>query len=198
MNTPPFARLTAEFKANPRLRAGIWLCIAIVWLYGILVLQDIVAAKSREYEALSKHFARIQAVTDQKENWNWEGRLHEARAIEKILTDRLWREQTQGLAQAAFQDWLVQALQQLAIAKPQLTVVAQDGPRPQDGTGYGDVAWKVSARLAFDFDPKTFTAFVGKLAENEKSIVLETLNVRSAPSPRVEMTIVAFFAKAAE
>lgn len=189
------AQLTSEFTANPRLRAGIWLCVAILWIYGILNLQEASVAKAKEHETLAKRSARIQAMADQKA---WHGRLAEARAIEKSLASRLWKEQTQGLAQAAFQDWLVQALQQTAIAKPQLAVVAQEGPKPQGGDKSHEEIWKVSARVAFDFNPKTFTQFVDKLAGHEKWIVLEALNIRSSPSPRAEMTIVAYFVKATE
>jgi hypothetical protein len=189
------AQLTNELKANPRLRGGLWLCIAILWFYGIVNLQEASVAKAKEYETLVKRSARSQATADQKA---WQGRVDEAREIERSLAKRLWHEPTQGLAQAAFQDWLVQALQQGAILKPQMTVVAQEGPKaPGAGKGY-DEMWKVSARVAFDFDPKTFTPFIDKLAGHEKWIGLETLNVRSSPSPRAEMTLVAYFSKGKE
>ena len=195
MATAPLTRLSAEFKANPRLRGGMWLCIAILWVYGILHLQDAAVAKGREFEALAKRIARIQAVADQK---SWQSRVDEAQSIEKALIGRLWREQTQGLAQAAFQDWILQMLQQMAIPKPQLTVVVQDGPKPPGESGSSGEVWKVSARVAFDFNPKTFTQLIDKLAGHEKLVVLETLNIRSAPSPRAEMTLVAYFVKTAE
>jgi hypothetical protein len=189
------AQLTHEFKANPRLRGGLWMCVAILWFYGIVDLQEASVVKVKEYETLVKRSARAQATADEKA---CQGRVETAREIERSLAKKLWREQTQGLAQAAFQDWLVLALQQTAVVKPQLTVVAQEGPKAQ-GTGKGkDEYWKVSGRIAFDFDPKTFTPFIDKLASYEKWIVLETLNVRSSPSPRAEMTLVAYFSKAKE
>ncbi len=189
------AQVTNELKANPRLRAGLWLCVAILWFYGIVTLQEASVAKAKEYETLVKRSARSQATADQKA---WQGRVEDARAVERSLAGRLWHEPTQGLAQAAFQDWLVLALQQATIVKPQLTVVAQEGPKPQGGSKGNDDIWKVNARVAFDFDPRTFTQLVDKLASHEKWIVLEALNVRSSPSPRAEMTLVAYFSKTPE
>lgn len=195
MANTSFAQLISEFKASPRLRVGAWFCLAILWFYGILHVQETIVAKGKEYEALVKRSARAHAIADQK---IWHVRLDDARAVEKSLASLLWREQTQGLAQAAFQDWLVQTLQQAAISKPQLTVVAQEGPKPSGGSKNAEEIWKISARVAFDFNPKTFSQFVDKLAGREKWIVLETLNVRSSPSPRAEMTLVTYFAKAKE
>lgn len=189
------AQVTNELKANPRLRAGLWLCVAILWFYGIVTLQEASVAKAKEYETLVKRSARSQATADQKA---WQGRVEDARAVERSLAGRLWHEPTQGLAQAAFQDWLVLALQQATIVKPQLTVVAQEGPKPQGGSKGNDDIWKVNARVAFDFDPRTFTQLVDKLASHEKWIVLEALNVRSSPPPRAEMTLVAYFSKTPE
>ena len=189
------AKLANDFKANPRLRVGIWLCIAILWFYGILHMQEATVAKTKEYDALVKRSFRSHTTADQKV---WHGRLEDARAIEKSLANRLWQEQTQGLAQAAFQDWLVQALQQTTITKSQLAVVAQEGPKPAGENKKNEEIWKISARVAFDFNPKTFTQFIDKLAGHEKWIVLETLTVRNSPSPRAEMTLVTYFAKAKE
>lgn len=187
-----FAQLATEFKNNPRLRTGVWLVVGILWLYGILELQDKSAAKVAEYQGLLGRIARVETAARQNV---WQGRIDEAREIEAGLTAKLWREQTQGLAQAAFQDWLAQALQQAAVSKPQLTVAVQDGPRPPEAHGELANLWKVSARVVFDFDPKTFHPFMLKLASHENTVVIESLNIRSTPSPRAEMTLVAYFAK---
>ena len=195
MATPSLAQLMNELKANPRLRAGLWLCVAIFWFYGIVNLQEVSVAKAKEYETLVKRSARSQATAEQKA---WQGWVDDARVIERSLANRLWHEPTQGLAQAAFQDWLVQALQQTAIVKPQLTVVAQEGPKSQGTSKTDDEIWKVSARVTFDFDPRTFTQFIDKLANHDKWVVLETLNVRGSPSAKTEMTLVAYFTKATE
>lgn len=195
-----FSSFLAGIKANPRLRLGLWLIIGIAWLYGLLLLRDEVRHAASEHQALARKVARIQAQAAQTE---WEARVEPAQALQLELESRLWRESTIGLAQAAFQDWLSQAVQQANLTHPVVSVAAQEENAPEKNTTgapetnqNGDI-WKVSAKVGFDFTPKDLYALMGRLAGHDKQIVVETLTIRGAPSPRVEMLLVAYFQKPA-
>lgn len=191
----------AELKVNPRLRWGAWLIIGMVWLYGILVLREQVEKKAGAYQGTLKKIARIQKAAAQME---WPSRLEAAQALRLNLESRLWREGTIGLAQAGFQDWLNQAVQQAGLPKAALTVAAQEDTGAADksavSSGKGDTPlppglWKVSAKLVFDFNPKSFYPFLARLTTHEKWILVESLTIRGSPVPRAEMVVVAFFQK---
>ena len=98
---------------------------------------------------------------------------------------------------------LNQAVQQANLSRPAVTVAAQEESALEKSTsganeaGPGADLWKVSAKLSFDFTPKSLYALMGRLASHDKQIVVETLVIRGAPAPRAEMMLVAHFQKPA-
>ncbi len=190
--TQSLKALLANLKANPRLRWGLLGIVAVLWLYGVLELRDQVQRKNEAYGLLSKKIARIQATAAQNE---WPARLKDAQAARFSMESRLWRETTIGLAQATINDWLAQLTQQASLTKVQLAVAAQE----EDGGGKGALAaadlWKVSAKLAFDFNPQSFYPLLNRITTNEKKIVVESLVIHSSPSPKAELLLVAYFRK---
>lgn len=198
--TESFLPLLSEIKTNPRLRFGLWLIAGIAWLYGVLLLRDEVRYAAAEHQALAKKVARATAQAGQTE---WTERIEPVQAIQLQMESRLWRESTIGLAQAAFQDWLNQAVQQAKLTRSAVNVLAQEEIAPEKkaaGTRDTDVnsdLWKVSAKLSFDFSPKSLYDLMGRLAMHDKQIVVETLVIRGTPAPRAEMMLVAHFQKPA-
>ena len=191
----------SEFRSNPRLRWGTWVLVAILWLYGNLLLRDLADARAHEYRALGARIARAQAAAKQAE---WLTRVAPARSLQLSAEGRLWRATTAGLAQAALQDWLNQAAQQAGLNKAQIVVgtaedvlVADKSAAAAAPHAAGSGLWKVSAKLAFDFHPKSLYALMQRVAEHDKQIVVEALNVRGAPAPKADAVLVAYFHKPA-
>lgn len=183
-------QIQAEWQRNARLRAGVWAILAILWFYGLLHLQDLVTERSRELVAIDKRIGRTQVLADQS---SWTKRAADALVQRQQLEEKLlWREPTQGLAQASFQDWLGQLVLQVGLTKSQVSVAAQEVPKGEGAT-QGAPLWKASARLSFDFNPRTFNALLGKLSQHPQHLTIETINVRSMTPPRVEMLLVAHF-----
>jgi hypothetical protein len=203
MNLNQSARsLYATLKTTPRLRWGVLGIVGILWLYGALELRDQVKLKNDAYAAMGKKIARIQGVATESE---WPARLKEAQALQLKLENRLWREATIGLAQATMNDWLTAVTQQASLGKVQLAVAAQDddvgsgkaGSNENGSAGGQSDLWKVSARLSFDFNPQTFYPLLNRIATNDKRIAIESLVIRSTPTPKAEMSLVAYFIKPA-
>ena len=198
--TESLSSLLAGVKANPRLRLGLWLIVGTAWLYGLLLLRDEVRHAASDHQALARNVARVQARAGQTE---WTARVEPAQALQLELENRLWRASTIGLAQAAFQDWLNQAVQQANLTRPVVSVAAQEQSAPEKNaagttkTGLNADIWKVSAKVGFDFTPKGLYALMGRLAGHDKQIVVETLVIRGAPARRAEMVLVAHFQKPA-
>ncbi len=193
--------LLAELKTNSRLRWGLWAIVGVLWFYGVLELRDEVQSKSDSHLALSKKVTRIQATAAQSE---WPSRLRDAQSLQLNLESRLWQENTIGLAQATFHDWLNQLAQQANLTKVQLVVAAQDdestgGKESASGDGSGtriaSGLWKVSAKLIFDFNPQSFYPLLTRISTHERKVAVESLVIRSTPTPKAELMLVAYFRK---
>lgn len=193
----------ASVQQNPRLRWGVWSIAGILWLYGVLLLQEEVQKEGDAFQALNKKISRTEGIVSQAD---WDKKLKSVQAIQLDLESHLWREGTFGLAQASFHDWLTQALQQANTARALVAVTAQEAATPDDsestaplGANLEDTAqlWKVTAKISFDFSPQTCYPLLARFASYEKRIVVESLIIRGSPTPRVELVVVAYFQKPA-
>lgn len=195
-----FSPLLAKVKDNPRLRLGLWLIVGIVWLYGVLLLRDASLLASSELAMLGKKVARLQAESAQTA---WVTRVAPAEALQVNLESRLWREGTIGLAQATFQDWLTQGVQQANLARPVVTAASQEEATAEKNASLNTAPallnhlWRVSAKLGFDFTPQGLYAFLGRLEGHDKQVIVENLTIRGSPTPRAEIVVVAYFQKPA-
>lgn len=190
--TEPINIFLAGIRANPRLRLGLWLILGIAWFYGILLLRDQARDAATAHQSTARKMARIQAQAGQDE---WLARVGPARALQLELENSLWHESTIGLAQAAFQDWLNQTIQQSGLIRPAVSMAAQEENSAE--TGPDQPLWKVSAKISFDFTPQSLYALLERIEGNDKQIVVETLVIRGAPVPRAEMLLSAPFQKPA-
>jgi hypothetical protein len=194
-----FSRLQAAVRANPRLRWGLWLIAGILWFYAVLLLRDEAGARRLAVENLSKRAARAQSLAGEAD---WPARLRSAQAVQQNLESRLWQAGTLGLAQAAFQDWLNQAARQAGLSRPVITVAAPEEspanrpPASAPGVPPPDL-WKATARLRFDFDPAALYRLLAQIESHEKMLSVESLTMRSAPTPGAEIVVVAYFQKPA-
>lgn len=93
-------RARGELAAKARLRAGVWAILAIVLLYWLLVQSDRLAAAGADHAAAVEDLARAQAVLGRQD---WPERLAAAQQTHAALSERFWRADTQGLAQAQLQ-----------------------------------------------------------------------------------------------
>lgn len=187
--------LTAELKANPRLRLGLSAIVGILWFYGLLALHDSVQAKRASYEAVSQRVLRMRDIAQQSE---WPKRRDEARSLQVKLEHHLWRGSTLGLAQATFHDWLNQAAIQAKLTRVQLLVAGEGEPHRRTDAPRGAMAtklWKVSAKLAFDFDPRTFYPLLRRISNSERKVIIESLTIHRRPTPKAQLLLVAYFLK---
>lgn len=184
-------RLQVEVRGNVRLRRGFWLLGGVLWLYGLLLLQDAADASEAALRQANERLARLEA---QAADTAWPARRDEARAQLAELEKRLWYAGTLGLARAAFQDALNAHVQQAGLARAQVSVAAQEEKGKAAGAGE---LWKVSGRIVFDFHPKTAYPLLQRLEGSDKRIVVESLVVRGSPVPRAEMVVAAWFRPAA-
>ena len=191
---PVFDRFLAELRNNARLRVGVALILAVLWVYAILLLRDARDAAVGEYRNASVKLARLQAVEQQAD---WGERLNAAKTLQAEIESRLWRGATLGLARASFQDFLGQQMRQAGITRPSVAMGTADEESRSEGaqTGLTDDLWKVKAKLVFDFNPLSFNKLFVQLANHPHRVVVESLHVTKEPVPRVEAVLLAYFQK---
>jgi hypothetical protein len=201
--------LVSQLKDNPRLRWGLWCILGILWFYGILLLGDEVQLAQTQFQSVEASIARSRAQESQKE---WPERVAPAKLLAVELEGRLWLAATQGLAQAAVQDWLNQAAAQAGVAKPRITMTALDetqsndprrAPSSSSSTAPESPAappadlWKIRAKVELEFAPGAFMALLSAIESSQKQLIVETLTIRREPVPRAEIVLVAYFQRPA-
>ena len=99
MNVHPIiARLGAELVEKPRLRLGVWAIGAILLGYFVFAAQsERLAAVAADHADTATRLARARSLLARED---WAERVDAARAAERALTDRFWRADNSGLAQA--------------------------------------------------------------------------------------------------
>lgn len=188
-------RLQESIKSNPRLRAGVWLIAAILWVHGVLVLRDAAETERGQYASAARRAARVEAQGQQDV---WLKRAEEARILRTKLEGELGQAETPGLAQARYQDLLNNLASQARIARSQITVTlgtsaSSESDRAASAAAPADDLWRVSARLDFEFAADNLTEFLRLVAQQRPRSVVETLIVRKEPAPRVELVLNAYF-----
>jgi hypothetical protein len=194
----------AEFRANWRLRMLLAGALAVLWVYLVIDLRELAIAKTQQYIGLERQIAKTRLQANQAD---WPKRLESIQLMQVELEGRLWQNSTPGLAQAAFQDWLTQATIRASLGRPAVTMLAVD-EKTDGGTPDGGAAnpappiasqlWKVRAKVEFDFTPPGLMNLLRQIAMNPQQVVIESLNIRKEPVPRVDMLLVANFQKAAK
>jgi hypothetical protein len=175
--TDAIAQMRTEWQQKPLLRAGIYVVLAIFWVYGILELND---AVSREREAWTAAEARATRARATAASADWLLRAQEAGAAVSEHEQLLWREGSIGLSQAQFQERVNASFSGAAIVVRNLRVAtATDAPVSAE---LADIV-PLRARAQVEFRPATFYAWLDTLqrAKREKraAITVESLTIRA-------------------
>lgn len=191
-------KILTELRNNARLRWGVALILALLWLYGLMLLNEAQQAQQQQYRAGAQTLARLEAQLTQAE---WLTRVESAKTLVVQLESQLWQAPTSGLAQAAFQDWLNATLQKAGAVRPIITVTVVDEitaasayPETAAGSTPPDL-WKLTAKLGFAFEAEKLLTVLSEIESNDKRIIIGSLHIRKQPTAHVEMELHAYFQK---
>ncbi|MCV6638521.1 hypothetical protein [Candidatus Albibeggiatoa sp. nov. NOAA] len=177
--------LLSELKKNTRLRVGLWLIIAIIGFYSLLLLNDYAVALQGQYQSKVTHLARLQDVTSQDE---WIQRAEHAKSAKITLENKLWTAASKGLAQADFQAWLDGQIKAAKIQKTKMIVEeAKDAPRQNN-------IWLVTAKLDGIFEATALERLLLNFSQHSQWVVIDSFEVRqSNRSPRFTLLMSVYF-----
>lgn len=179
----------ADSVGNERLRWGLVFIAAILWLYALLELRDRIGADRILYRSQAQKILRVQQLAGQDV---WLKRAEEARIERTYLESRAWKAATEASAEAAFQDAIASFLRKAGVERASVHSGAEDESKAA-AVGGSVAYWIVKAKAEFDFSPGTLNSLLAGLAGSDRLIVVDTLNIRKEPIPRVEMVIKTYF-----
>ena len=179
-------RARAELAANPRLRLGVWLIVAILLGYLAFVTQaDRLDAVAADFAAAD---ARLQRSRDLLARQDWAERLAAARATEAHLEDRFWRAPNEGLAQASLRTavdeltaklYLSQGRTELGLSRP-----VSEAPG----------LWHVQARIFGQAGGPSALRLLHRIASHPNKLVVERVELtRNRGITRTDLLLSAYF-----
>ncbi len=161
--------LAAELAANARLRWGVWLILAILLGYALLVQSDRLAAAHGDYAAELERRAKAEQVLAGRD---WPALLEVEREKHRELESKFWRSETEGLAQAQLQDALTGTIADLRF----------DNTRIRSGTSQPlpelPGVWRVQTRLDGAYRPGEELKVLHALATHPQKLVVDRLDLR--------------------
>ena len=172
-----------EARANPRILIGLLAILLLLWGYGLIGLIDSVEASGRRFADAELEIRRASTLAGES---GWEARAAEAEALKARLLARLWAAETEGQAQADFQEAIAKAARESGLGRPQ-TRVDRD-PTQTQGLGVRVLGATVSA----DFAPEPLSSFLLKLAQIDRTLQVRSLRTTRQPLARLDMLIATY------
>jgi len=175
----------SEWRANTRLRWGVWAILAIFWLWLSLLAQDQATAWRGEADEARAELQRLRPV--QSGGAIWTQRAEDARKHLEAARSMLWSGSSQGLVEAALQDTLRAWAEKSGLPVRELAIMgAGERARSQPA---------VRARLVVDMNNRL--ALMGLLAElgrSPKLMLVDSLRLRPLAQPaRAELEVRVLF-----
>jgi len=174
-----------EWRANTRLRWGVWAILAIFWLWLSLLAQDQAMAWRGEADEARAELQRLRPL--QSGGAIWTQRAEDARKHLEAARSMLWSGSSQGLVEAALQDTLRAWAEKSGLPVRELAIM---GAGERAGSQLA-----VRARLVVDMNNRL--ALMGLLAElgrSPKLMLVDSLRLRPLAQPaRAELEVRVLF-----
>jgi hypothetical protein len=150
---------------------------------GLMLLDSRDSGIRREAADKRAQLARIEQVGQTE---LWRQRREETQLSRTTAEARLWEAETDGLAQANFQSWLLDEAKQAGIAVGEIRSSIDSNPNNPLKLR------RVMAQIGGRFEAAGFVKLLEAIASQERLVVIERLDIHLAPMPRFEMVLGAF------
>jgi hypothetical protein len=174
---------TREAKANPRVLIGLAAVLLLLWSYGLIAIMDSVAASERRLLDAETEIRRVTQIAGET---GWDQRAQEANALKERLLARLWIAETEGQAQADFQEAVARAARESGLSRPQIRVDRDPTQNPTLGVRV------INASVGADFAPEPLSAFLIKLTALDRTIQVRTLRTTRQPIARLDVLVTTY------
>jgi len=192
--------LIQELRGNPRLAAGLGVIAALLWVWGLLEVQDATARLQASHAELQNRMVRLKSLAAQS---HWPA--HREAAVSAVATyrARTWREQSEGRMQAVMQDWLREKIAATGAQPLELTVsIASEAP-PTPGVQQRSTPGAapalpagvrvMRARVVLDFQPVRLNELLAAVSASPNWLWVSRMSVREEGRRVVELELEALF-----
>ena len=179
-------RAREELAANPRLRLGVWLIVAILLFYWVALVQPERSALAvGDYADTASRLASSQAVLARRDEWP--GLLAAAQESDQALQQSFWRADTEGLARARLQETLEKIVADLEVRN--VAIESGSSRAVPDVEGL----WQVQARLTANYFAGTELKLLHALATHPRKLVVDRMDLVRGRQSRVFLIVSAYF-----
>jgi hypothetical protein len=175
-------RLWTELKTNSRASAGLLIIIAVLALYGLLTLADLIEANRGAYRQQVVQTQRALSISQDKD---WPTRAKQSADARDALEKRLWQFESEGVALANIQDFLTAAGRDAGLTKLQVRI---DVARVKD---LGPETRQFSATISATQTEEALQKFLEKIQRAPNLLVVESMHVQQRP-PTLQATLLTY------
>lgn len=186
------ARFGHDTVVTDRVKILVSVAAGVLIIAALFGLHRYVDGIHEKYARTQSNLARLQAqiTTDV-----WPGRKQQSQILKALLEDRFWTAQTPGLADAGFERWLRDHLGRYKMEPLQQIQVRRIPVSRPGSPGFESLAdlQRMTAKVLLPFNGDGLTDFLKDVAEAEKTIIVDHMNVRAGRNARIEIDISAFY-----
>ncbi|MDN3920967.1 hypothetical protein [Roseateles violae] len=181
------SQIRAELRGNVRLRLGLFLIAATLWIWLVMLLQDQAQVWRGEADEARVEMERLKPLQSAGQ---WVQRAEEAHKHLETAKSMMWSAASQGLAEAALQDTLRSWSEKAGLPVRELTVSASPGANGLVGAN----VYPLRARLVVDMNRFGLMALLAELGRSPQVMVVESLRLRPVAQPaRAELEVRVLF-----
>jgi hypothetical protein len=169
-----------ETQKNPRIHFGFIAILAIVLLGLVFEIDDSGHGAQTRIDSDATQLAVMRRLAGQTE---WKARRESAQRLRDQLEGRLWEAESDGLAQANFQDMISKFAKEANIARADAHVeIVNSAPGSQNYR-------QMSATVTGSFNAPGLQKFLAELEGDEHILVVDRLRVETTGVPRFDMVL---------
>ena len=177
------AQFRAEFAGNLRLRFGIWLILAIVLLYAILLQNERLQSAHAAY---ATEAARQQRTTAMLARDDWPQLLQAEREHYRQFENWMWQAESEGLAQAQLQRELMQMSQKAGLIDVRVRSGTTESVPDVPGV------WRVQANIVANHQAGVGLLMLHAIANHPRKLLVDRLEI-TRRNDRLTLLVSAYF-----
>jgi hypothetical protein len=176
-------RCREEVARNPRLHYGILAILGILLLGSWFGIEDGHRRAQSAADTASQYLVTLRRLAGQTE---WQKRSDTVERLRAQIENRLWDAESDGLAQANFQDLIAKFAERnkLEATDIRVEIVA--------AVGTSTKLRQMTASLSGRFDGEKLQNFLANLARDRHFLVVDHLRIETIPVPKYVMTLTTY------
>lgn len=177
------AGVGSEIGSNRRLQIALLAGGVILWVNATLFLADVIQRRTAQLESVNEERRRFEAIS---RDTQWPQRQAAAEALAERALQRLWPAESEAIARAEFQEWVLRTARESGLGRPQVRIEREVPGQAPAGSQ------PIAAQLSADFTPEAFTEFMKRVASNPRLTVVTSLRIQKNPVPRIDTILTGF------